>query len=1197
MTQATPPVAFEPGSAVKLKGGGINLSGAQFVRLDKKVRAMLESADTDNDGNMSLDELSKVMEITLQTEMRARNLKLLLKIGAVVCFVLILCIVGLSTATTFALKDAFTRNSMLADGHDNVLQTADARYPVALLAAPVLGMDILQTIDTITMTIPSLANAETGTMVRAEKVNSVDLISNTRVRFNLANGGKLEVWDGNTRVTINNEPPYDLCETNITCSALTVSAPLEAAAYLSEAQAILVAKGFGSTLRRRLQTADEYGCLPISTHTDASADGPAFISSDIVCTQTSCTAGWPEEITWDLQCSHGGEIVFEISDGKCGCEDTATPTTYAINIPEMSVCSLNMEDTYGDGWNGHTLHFSGLELPNIDEYTASDGGYTLQSGHSGEIQSFGFGPPPPPPPAIVGYLLDSMAGCYYAAQNVFENGFLASAQGVPESGLILFTEGGDTTSRAFSVCGEGSPQTPPTPPPPLPPGATVQAKVVYSITVSGSVDDFDQTDYKNKLAEKLTTSTMQVSPSDIELQVEAGSTVVTAIISTSSPDDATTASSELSALTPAEATEAFNVEVEAVSPAETTTDILYASPSPPPPEMPSPSSPPEMPPPPSAPCVNANIPGCKTFSELDCSCRECNYANFVMEPSADGSCTPCGAVADCNAGHRICHIDKQTGAQIDQCADVLVTFQFDEWYPSNGPVEWGVCGDFNQWCNGFTSYGANLSTQFRFARQGTVHTAQVFVPEGYHEYKYAKHDPQLSEPLYHQDQFDHPDVECSAPPFQIRGRGFENTPVLFWGLNMTDDYQTPERSLYNTKVRAFNYSSYGAGAGLNYDGFAQLQLPIHTLGGCPVNYPSGTGLVYKEIPVFIDFANAPLGLFLPRVITGQTGHSYSATQATADDQAERVGFAVELFNCSEYHSADPSLCDGVNATARVGTATIRVLANDERPVPILVESMFDYLVNPTDPNTYIWDEFHHDGGLLFGGQICTGTWGSSEHREPIRAATFPIDYSPTSMNMCWGDCRGFTLCECPLGQYRPAGSVFCRSCHEPTGGCPIDQLNSYAPFYECSTEADSVCGLKQNDQCGNRARTIQVNFAVFAQGAGTDTLPMAAASSELQAQCPECYTQGSARNGRFCRCIAEKELERTTRTFQELNPDVEFVLANYQEWFDKPELFQMKQFQHAELVKLERDRNVMIRPGMINIAVGQVTVTFHPLTL
>ena len=1129
MAQATPPVAFEPGSVVKLKGGGINLSGAQFVRLDKKVRAMLESADTDNDGNMSLDELSKVMEITLQTEMRARNLKLLLKIGAVVCFVLILCIVGLSTATTFALKDAFSRNSMLADGRDNVLQTADARYPVALLAAPVLGMDILQTIDTITMTIPSLANAETGTMVRAEKVNSVDLISNTRVRFNLANGGKLEVWDGNTKVTINNEMSYDLCETNVTCSALTVSAPLEAAAYLREAQAILVAKGFGSTLRRRLTTADANGCETISTHTDASADGPANISSNIVCSPpflSTCFYGWPYEITWDLQCSHGGAIVFEISDGKCGCEEDDTALTeYAMNIPQMSQCSLNMEDTWGDGWNGHTLQFPGLELPNITGYTAEDGGYTLRWGHSGEIQSFGFGPPPPP-----------------------------------------------------------------TPPPPLPPGATVQAKVVYSITVSGSVDDFDQTDYKNKLAEKLTTSTMQVSPSDIELQVEAGSTVVTAIISTSSADDAATASSELSALTPAEATVAFNVEVEAVSPAETTTEVLYASPSPPPPEMPSP---PEMPPPPSPPCVNANIPGCMTFNELDCSCRECNYANFVMEPSADGSCTPCGAVADCNAGHRICHIDKQTGAQIDQCADVLVTFQFDDWLSSYFQVEWGVCGDFNQWCNAFTSYGANLSTQFRFAREGTLHIAQVFVPEGYHEYKYAKHDPTLSEPLYHEAQFDHPDVECSAPPYQIRGRGFENTPVLFWGLNMTDDYQTPETSLYNTKVRAFNYSSYGAGAGLTYDGFAQLELPIHDLEECPVNYPSGTGLVYKEIPVFIDFANAPLGLSFPRVITGQTGQSYRY----ADDQAERVGFAVELFNCSEYHSADPSLCDGVNATARVGTATIRVLANDERPVPILVESMFDYLVNPTDPNTYIWDEFHHDGGYLFGGQICTGTWGSSEHREPIRAATFPIDYSPMSMNMCWGDCRGFTLCECPLGQYRPAGSVFCRSCHEPTGGCPIDQLNSYAPFYECSTEADSVCGLKQNDQCGNRARTIQVNFAVFAQGAGTDTLPMAAASTELQAQCPECYTQGSARNGRFCRCIAEKELERTTRTFQELNPDVEFVLANYQEWFDKPELFQMKQSQHAELVKLERDRNVMIRPGMINIAVGQVTVTFHPLTL
>ena len=201
MAQAspTPPAAYEPGGAVKLSDGGINLSGAQFMRLDKKVRAILESADTDNDGNMSLDELSKVMEITLQTEMRNRNLKILLKIGAAVCGALILCIVGLSTATSFALKDQFTVNQLLSDNNDGVIQTGDASFPVPLLAAPTLPLNLLQTIDVMKMTVPiydASNGTVTGTKLRAEKVSSVELISDVRITFNLATGDYIRIWDG-----------------------------------------------------------------------------------------------------------------------------------------------------------------------------------------------------------------------------------------------------------------------------------------------------------------------------------------------------------------------------------------------------------------------------------------------------------------------------------------------------------------------------------------------------------------------------------------------------------------------------------------------------------------------------------------------------------------------------------------------------------------------------------------------------------------------------------------------------------------------------------------------------------------------------------------------------------------------------------------------------------------------------------------
>ena len=213
---------------------------------------MLEQADTDGDGTIDLEELGKVVERMLQEETRARNLKLLLKIGAGACLILIMCIVGLSTAVTFAMKDTFTQHSLLSDGNDHVIQTADAKFPVALLAAPVLGMDVLQTIDVMTMTLPTELNNATGFQKRAVKVTEVELISDTRVIFHLANGDEVKVWDGETQLVTKDDQVVELCETDISCSALTVSARGKAAQYLAEAEAALEAKGFGEVLRRRL---------------------------------------------------------------------------------------------------------------------------------------------------------------------------------------------------------------------------------------------------------------------------------------------------------------------------------------------------------------------------------------------------------------------------------------------------------------------------------------------------------------------------------------------------------------------------------------------------------------------------------------------------------------------------------------------------------------------------------------------------------------------------------------------------------------------------------------------------------------------------------------------------------------------------------------------------------------------------------
>ena len=401
MAKASPAVAgvavdAAPG-ALKANGTSIKLSGVDFVHLDKRIRAMLESADTDEDGNLSLEELSKVMETTMQTEMRARNLKHLLKIGAIVCFVLIMCIVGLSTATTFALKDTFTEDRLLSDGNNGVIQTGEAKFPVALLAAPVLGMDILQTVDVMTMTIRIDAN---NTELRSEKVNSVVLISDTRVVFHLASGGKVEVWDGTTQLVTNSDQTFELCATDLSCAAFTVTAPGEALDYLEEAKRALEREGFDVALRRRLD-ADESGCLNPVDRAALPADATMPMAPvHITCpghplsTMFGCWWGWPDEISWALKC---GDLV-DLVDQKCGCLDGA-PAEYVFdNVPAWTHCTLTMVDSYGDGWNGHRLKMDGWHLPRAEDVphvSLLDGGYTLLAGHS-ETVSFNVELPPDP---------------------------------------------------------------------------------------------------------------------------------------------------------------------------------------------------------------------------------------------------------------------------------------------------------------------------------------------------------------------------------------------------------------------------------------------------------------------------------------------------------------------------------------------------------------------------------------------------------------------------------------------------------------------------------------------------------------------------------------------------------------------------------------------------------------------------------
>merc|ERR1712070_826218 len=355
-----------------------------------------------------------------------------------------------------------------------------------------------------------------GIQTRVEKVTSVDLHSNVRVAFNLLSGHTVDVWDGKASLT-EGSVQTDLCTSNVTCAAVKVSAQDDAASLLSQAEQALTEAGFSfetdgdgcptaTSRRRRLEETNA---------TDANV-------TTITCPAPSgntCGSYWPEEISRSLTCTKDSYTV-SITDGDCGCYTEST-----MIVPDQSTCTLTMEDSYGDGWNGHSLRFSNYDAPSVGTVCSSaspylegactdaDGGITLQYGANTEVsftlhQTF---------PMLV-YKMDTASSCYYETNIVGTSEAVASDANIDGGVIAWRVDDTPAFTSTFSAC------APSPPPPPLPPGHSMQYNVLYDVQVSGDIAAFNTAGYQSSLA-----SYTGVSASDIAIETSTTTDIFTAV--------------------------------------------------------------------------------------------------------------------------------------------------------------------------------------------------------------------------------------------------------------------------------------------------------------------------------------------------------------------------------------------------------------------------------------------------------------------------------------------------------------------------------------------------------------------------------------------------------------------------------------------------------------------------------------------
>jgi len=223
---------------------------------------MLKEADEDKDGQITLDNLINVMQDTIKKEKANQRLRMISCVLILIMVLLIGSMAAMSAAVAVAFKDSYTNGDThyYVDKGNYVLRTAPSEYMVPLIAAPVLPLTNLKSIQTMVLTLADTNDEEYSSVKR---VASVQKYSETRLTFSLEDGHVLRVWDGEAylvrpicvdptsseldAVVGDVEDPkciVTVCESNVTCAALMVEDASSAQALTDKAYAALDAAGF-----------------------------------------------------------------------------------------------------------------------------------------------------------------------------------------------------------------------------------------------------------------------------------------------------------------------------------------------------------------------------------------------------------------------------------------------------------------------------------------------------------------------------------------------------------------------------------------------------------------------------------------------------------------------------------------------------------------------------------------------------------------------------------------------------------------------------------------------------------------------------------------------------------------------------------------------------------------------------------------
>ena len=276
------------------KDGDGNLSS-----WEKKVFNMFKSADVDGSGALSVHEIYTVVGSAASLKKQTGQLKKLLIVAVILIIVLMIGIAAMMVVILDAFKDTKASGAMLTTRDGAVMQTSPSLYPLPLLVAPVMSMAQLDAVQSLTVsyTDPQYIS-QNGTVQKVRvsaAVGNVVKVNETATYFELDSSDykKVKVWNGEAQIELHNGNTYDVCESDVTCSALMVEDASQAETFLAQAQEALVNAGYASVAhaaeRRRLSAYCVGYQMP-----DTEA--------------TSCLNTCPEHPTWvsDGWCDDGG---------------------------------------------------------------------------------------------------------------------------------------------------------------------------------------------------------------------------------------------------------------------------------------------------------------------------------------------------------------------------------------------------------------------------------------------------------------------------------------------------------------------------------------------------------------------------------------------------------------------------------------------------------------------------------------------------------------------------------------------------------------------------------------------------------------------------------------------------------------------------------------------------------------------------